>query len=50
LALEVGDVDGQRKQVHIRHGKGHKDRLVPLPDLAYRALRTLWRKLRHQQE
>lgn len=26
LALEVGDIDAQRKQVHIRRGKGHKDR------------------------
>jgi len=42
LALEVGDIDAQRKQVHIRHGKGHKDRLVPLPDLTCRALRALW--------
>ncbi len=47
LALEVGDIDSQRKQVHIRHGKGHKDRLVPLPDLACRALRALWCKHRH---
>ncbi len=47
LALKVGDIDGERKQVHIRRGKGHKDRLVPLPDLTYRALRALWRKHRH---
>jgi len=47
LALEVGDIDSQRQQVHIRRGKGHKDRLVPLPDLTYRALRTLWCKHRH---
>jgi integrase/recombinase XerD len=47
LALEVGDIDAQRKQVHIRRGKGHKDRLVPLPDLTYRALRALWCKHRH---
>jgi integrase len=47
LALEVGDIDGQRNQVHIRRGKGHKDRLVPLPDLTYRALRALWCKHRH---
>ena len=33
LALQVGDIDAQRKQVHIRRGKGHKDRFVPLPDL-----------------
>jgi len=47
LALEVGDIDGQRKQVHIRRGKGHKDRLVPLPDLTYQALQALWCKHRH---
>jgi integrase len=47
LALQVGDIDGPRKQVHIRRGKGHKDRLVPLPELTYQALRTLWRKHRN---
>ena len=47
LALEVGDIDAQRKQVHIRRGKGHKDRLVPLPDLTYQALRALWCKHRN---
>ena len=47
LALQVGDIDGPRKQVHIRRGKGHKDRLVPLPDLTYRALQALWCKHRH---
>lgn len=47
LALEVSDIDGQRKQVHIRRGKGHKDRFVPLPDLTYQALRALWCKHRH---
>jgi len=47
LALEVGDIDGERKQVHIRLGKGHKDRFAPLPELTYRALRALWRKHRN---
>lgn len=47
LALQVGDIDGPRKQVHIRRGKGHKDRLVPLPELTYQALRALWRKHRN---
>jgi len=42
LSLEVGDIDGAAQQVHIRHGKGHKDRLVPLPDLTLQALRELW--------
>ena len=33
LSLQVGDIEDARKRVHIRRGKGHKDRLVPLPDL-----------------
>jgi len=47
LALQVADIDGKRKQVHIRRGKGHKDRFVPLPDLTYQALRALWCKHRN---
>ncbi len=47
LALQVGDIDAARKLVHIRRGKGHKDRLVPLPDLALLGLRELWCKHRH---
>jgi len=47
LALQLGDIDAQRKQVHIRRGKGHKDRFVPLPELTYRALRALWAKHRN---
>jgi len=47
LALEVGDIDRENRQVHIRRGKGHKDRLVPLPDLTYQGLRALWRRHRH---
>lgn len=47
LSLQVGDIDGERRLVHIRRGKGHKDRLVPLPELTYRALRVLWSRHRH---
>ena len=47
LSLQVGDIDGQRKLVHIRRGKGHKDRFVPLPDMTYQALRALWCKHRN---
>ncbi len=47
LALEVGDIDAARRRVHIRRGKGHKDRFVPLPDLTCQALRALWQKHRH---
>jgi integrase/recombinase XerD len=47
LALQVGDIDAGRNQVHIRRGKGHKDRFVPLPDLTCHALRALWCKHRN---
>jgi integrase/recombinase XerD len=47
LSLQVGDIDASRKRVHIRRGKGHKDRLVSLPDLALQGLCELWRKFRH---
>ncbi len=43
----MGDIDSDRRLVHIRRGKGHKDRLIPLPDLTLKALRTLWLKHRH---
>jgi integrase/recombinase XerD len=49
LSLQVGDIDASRKRVHVRRGKGHKDRMVPLPDLALKGLRELWRKHRHPQ-
>jgi len=47
LTLQVGDIDAERKLVHIRRGKGHKDRLIPIPDLTLYALRVLWSKHRH---
>ena len=47
LSLQTGDIDAARKKVHIRRGKGHKDRLVPLPDLTLEALRELWTKHRN---
>lgn len=47
LSLQVGDIDAGRNRVHIRRGKGHKDRMVPLPDQTLYALRMLWRTHRH---
>jgi len=47
LALQVGDIDAKLNQVHVRRGKGHKDRFVPLPELTYQALRALWSKHRN---
>ena len=47
LSLQVGDIDADRMLIHIRRGKGHKDRFMPFPDLTLKALRALWLKHRH---
>lgn len=47
LALQVGDIDTARGRVHIRRGKGHKDRFVPLPAMTAVGLRRLWARHRN---
>jgi len=47
LSLQVGDIDAQRKLVHIHRGKGHKDRFIPLPDLTLTGLWELWKSHRN---
>jgi len=42
LQLEVGDIDADRRRVHIRAAKGNKDRFVPLPDTTLDLLRRFW--------
>lgn len=41
--LQVSDIDGQRKMLHIHQAKGNKDRYVPLPDACLEMLRLYWR-------
>jgi integrase/recombinase XerD len=40
--LQVSDIDGQRKMLHIHQAKGNKDRYVPLPDACLNMLRHYW--------
>jgi site-specific recombinase XerD len=42
LHLQVSDIDAGRMLVHVRLGKGHKDRLVPLPPKTLERLRAHW--------
>ena len=45
--LQVGDIDGSRRMLHVRKGKGGQDRYVPLPQATLELLRTYWRSHRH---
>ena len=47
LRLQVGDIDAARGRVHIRDAKGHKDRLVPLPQATLQLLRRFWQAHRN---
>jgi site-specific recombinase XerD len=42
LNLKVADIDSQRMMVHVRCGKGAKDRYVPLPAKTLAVLRDYW--------
>jgi integrase/recombinase XerD len=41
--LRVADIDSSRLMLHIRHGKGAKDRYVPLPQRTLELLRAYWK-------
>jgi integrase/recombinase XerD len=45
--LQVEDVDSDRMMLHVRKGKGNKDRYVPLPDSTLTLLRQYWKTHRH---
>jgi integrase/recombinase XerD len=49
LALKVGDIDAERRRVHIRDGKGNRDRFVPLPEATLVTLRRFWQVHRHPE-
>jgi integrase/recombinase XerD len=40
--LQVRDIDSHRMVVHVRNGKGGKDRYVPLPQRSLERLRSYW--------
>ena len=45
--LQVADIDSARLMIHVRHGKGAKDRYVPLPEQTLQRLRDYWRTHRN---
>jgi site-specific recombinase XerD len=38
--LRIGDIDLERKQLHVRQGKGNKDRILPLGNMLQRGIKT----------
>lgn len=48
--LRTGDIDRGRSVIHIRSGKGNKDRYVILSPLMLDALSTYWKKIRCKQQ
>jgi site-specific recombinase XerD len=42
VGLQVKDIDGERKMLHIHQGKGGKDRYVPVPEASLQMLRRHW--------
>jgi site-specific recombinase XerD len=47
IRLQVPDIDSGRMLVHVRQGKGRKDRYVPLPQRTLLILRQYWATHRH---
>ena len=47
IQLQVIDIDRKRHLLHIRHGKGHRDRYIPLPATTLSLLRQDWCSHRH---
>jgi len=47
LRLQVLDIDSGRMLLHIREGKGNRDRYVPLPQRTLELLRQQWKTHRH---
>jgi site-specific recombinase XerD len=47
LNLTIHDIDQSTMLVHVRDGKGGKDRMVPIPERTLLALRGYWKTHRH---
>jgi site-specific recombinase XerD len=42
IGIEIRDLDGERQMLHVRGGKGAKDRYVPLTNTLLSELRVFW--------
>lgn len=49
VKLKVGDIDGERMMIHIRCGKGKKDRMVSLSATLQKVLRTYYKQYKPKE-
>ena len=49
LGLELGDIDRHRMRIHVRAGKGNKDRYVPITQPLLGMLRKWWKTHENQR-
>lgn len=47
VRISPADIDGERKTLHLKNGKGKKDRVVPLPVNIYNKLKSYWKTHRN---
>lgn len=43
VSLQTGDIDGKRMLLHVRNGKGGKERFTLLTEAGYKALQYYWK-------
>ena len=48
VKVSPADIDGERKMLHLKNGKGNKDRVVPLPVNIYKKLKSYWKTHRNR--
>jgi site-specific recombinase XerD len=48
IHIKIGDIDSYHMVLHVKHGKGGKDRFVPLPKGTLLMLRDFWKTHRNK--
>lgn len=48
VTITPADIDGDRLLLHVKNGKGNKDRAIPLPVNIYKKLREYWKTHRNR--
>jgi site-specific recombinase XerD len=46
--IQVGDIDSSHMLLHVKYGKGGRDRYVPMPESTLKMLREFWKTHRNK--